>query len=96
MDLKLLLLLHTWVRRRTKEPPRSEFSRFRGGYTQQHGDVVGRGQPRPAVRHQDGSGHIGGGPAGQEQGAVGHLRLVAGPLQRDGPERTHKLRCGAA
>lgn len=73
--------------------PCSEFSGFRG-YTQHHGDVVGWGQPRSAVRHQDGSGHVGGDPAGQEQGAVGHLRLVARPLQRNGLEGTSSLASG--
>lgn len=77
-----------------RRAPCSEFSGFRGGYTQQHGDVVGRGQPRSAVRHHDGSSHIGGSPAGQEKSTVGHLCLVACSLQRNGPERTSSLASG--
>ena len=79
-----------------QESPCSEFSGFRGGYTQQHGDVVGWGQPRPAVRHQDGSSHIGRGPAGQEKSTVGHLCLVSCSLQRNGLERTGSLPSGTA
>lgn len=79
-----------------QESPCSEFSRFRGGYTQQHGDIVGWGQPSSTIRHQDGSGHVGGDPAGQEKSAVGHLGLVACPLQRDGLERTSSLSSGTA
>lgn len=78
-----------------QESPCSEFSRFRGGYTQQHGDVISWGQPRPAVRHQDGSGHIGGDPAGQEKSAVGHLCLVACSLQGNGLKRASRLPSGA-
>lgn len=63
--------------------PCSEFSRFRSGYTQQHGDIICWGQPWATISHQNGPGHIGRGTTGQEKSAVGHLGLVACPLQRD-------------
>lgn len=73
----------------------SEFSRLRGSYTEQHGNIIGWGEPAPAVSHHDVARHIGGGAAGQEQHAVGHLSLVACPLQRNGWEGAHAV-CSVA
>lgn len=73
----------------------SEFSRLRGSNTEQQGHVIGWGEPAPAVSHHNVARHIGGGAAGQEQHAVGHLSLVACPLQRNGWEGAHAV-CSVA
>lgn len=55
----------------------------RGGEICQQLEVIREGQPCPAVNHQHGACHIGCQGAGQVQRTVGHLGLVAQPLQGD-------------